>query len=100
MKSNFTKEFWIGFLLGVVLPVFGLVIISVAFSLNNDYEALYFLEQSMQVKGLQASLIKLSLIFNLIPFYFFNRKNKMRHSYVIIFATLIYAFILIINYMV
>lgn len=100
MKSNFTKEFWFGFLLGLFLPLLGLVILSVVFSINNDYDALYFLKNSLQVKGLQASLLKLGLIFNLLPFFIFTRKNKLRWSYGILFATLLYAFVLIVNYMI
>ncbi len=100
MRSNLNNHFWMGFVLGVVCPVIALIVISIVYSFNSDKAPLYFLQEAMQTKGLQAGLIKLSLIFNLVPFFLFMRKNNYRHGYGVLGATLIYAFILVLNYVV
>lgn len=100
MRSNFSQHFWIGFFLGLIVPLISLIFISVVYSVQSGEAPLYFLQEAIAVKGLQANLIKLSLVFNLIPFFLFMRKNKYRHGYGVIFATLLCAFVLVINYMV
>lgn len=86
--------------MGVVCPLVALIAISVVYSIQRGEAPLYFLQQATAVDGLQANLIKLSLVFNLIPFFLFIRKGKFRHAYGVIFATIIAAFILLINYVV
>lgn len=100
MKSNLSKEFWIGTVIGLLTPAIALVLVSIGFSFTRNQDPFYFLQEAVGVKGLQANLLKLALVFNLVPFFIFMQKGKMRHCYGVLFVTLIFAFILIFYYLV
>jgi amino acid permease len=91
MKRNVP---FLGFVLGLIFPMIGLVIMYFAWFHNGNTFAAY-LQTLLRQHDLGAKVLTLSLILNLIPFIFYTSKRLDYTARGILSATILYGVLII-----
>lgn len=78
----------VGLLLGLVMPVLGFVV--VYFVLNHGLSFSSFAEKLFSRSSEAAKVVSLSVLANLIPFLYFNRRRLDQTVKGIVIATVLY----------
>jgi hypothetical protein len=89
--KKITKEHVLGFLIGVLSPIFFLPIIVFILSQSRHTEFSYLWNQLTNSVEYLSRYLSLGLIPNLLWFYLFLNKEKYAYTKGIIFGMLIYA---------
>ena len=81
----------IGLVTGLLSPVFGFVVYGFLWSLYFDKAFAYFVDDIfIGVEVFRSSIVALSLIFNLVPFFLFLRRDSYRSARGVLLALFIY----------
>jgi hypothetical protein len=95
MKNSKFDSTLIGLLTGLWGPVIGFFILFIGFHLTREISWSKYLNDFTTSSVKKSSIISLSLIFNLITFYFSLNKSWNKTARGIIIATLLYAPIIV-----
>ena len=92
LTSSKYNKLPLGLLVGMIGPVFGLLIYGVYYSTANDVTLVYFLKNFFfGNRTLVAPILSLSLLFNIIPFYFFLNRQHWMSARGVLLSFFIYA---------
>lgn len=81
----------LGLTAGLISPIIGFAIYGLLWSIYFQKPFVYFVENIfMGVKAFQSSIVALSLIFNLVPFFIFLRSDRYRSGRGVLLALFIY----------
>jgi hypothetical protein len=81
----------VGLVLGLISPIVGFVIYGYLWSIYFEKPFGYFVENIfIGVEAFQSSIVALSLIFNLVPFFIFLRSDRYRSGRGVLLALFIY----------
>lgn len=83
----------IGFLLGIIMPVLGFLIVFFVMRAGNTFST--FVTNLSAQHGLLSKVISLSILANLIPFIFFNSRRLDEASKGVFIATMLFAVIIV-----
>jgi len=74
MNSKFSKynRIWIGFIVGLIFPILGLLVLYLFDSSYHSLSNFFILSYKL---GVMTNLLSISLLANLIAFYFFLNKE-------------------------
>ena len=91
MKPKRFDNTWIGFLIGLILPVFGFLIYGWYWSWKFFRPFSYFVNDVfIQTPTFRSSIMSLSLLINLIPFFVFLRTDRYKSARGVIAAVFLY----------
>jgi len=91
MKSKRFNKTSIGFVIGLLLPVLGFVIYGSYWSWKFNRMFSYFVnEVFLGTPTFRSSILALSLLINLIPFFIFIRSDRMLAARGILAAVFVY----------
>lgn len=80
-----------GLILGLIGPFFGFLIYGLLWSLYFKKPFAYFVEDVfLGISEFQSSIVALSLLFNLVPFFIFLRKDRYKSARGVLLALFIY----------
>lgn len=82
-----------GFLMGVFLPVIGLLLVYVAWGSGEGF--FEFMGSVTRQKGLAAKVLTMGILINLIPFVYFNYKRLDYAMRGVVVATMLYAVLIV-----
>jgi len=88
LKERYDK-FWLGFILGLIGPVFGFV--SFYLFTSTHMPLVNFAKSILNTSSTHSAIVSVSLIFNLVFFFAGSRLDMLRVSQGVIGATLAYA---------
>lgn len=81
MKSKRFNKTWIGFLIGVIAPVFGFLLYGWYWSWKFFRPFSYFVNDVfIRIPTFRSSIITLSLLINLVPFLIFMRTDRYQSA--------------------
>lgn len=91
MKTKRFNSLSFGLLLGVLSPLLGFVLYGVYWSLNFNRTFSYFVNDLfIDTPSFRPSIITLSLLINLIPFFVFIRSDRYQSARGVILAVFLY----------
>ena len=101
MKFRWTVSHTIGLIIGVIFPFLALPLVVFLLSQVENLSFDYLWEQFLNLSVVKSKYISLSLIFNLLFFYFFLNKEKYDLAKGIIAGTILYfPYILYVNFLI
>jgi len=81
----------LGLVIGLIGPFFGFVIYGFLWSMYFDKPFGYFVNDVfIGIPAFQSSIVALSLLFNLIPFFLFLRKDRYKSARGVLLSLFIY----------
>lgn len=91
MKPKRFDKTWIGILIGLILPVFGFLIYGWYWSWKFFRPFSYFVNDVfIGTPTFRSSILSLSLLINLVPFFIFLRTDRYKSARGVIAAVFLY----------
>lgn len=91
MKSKRFNSLKTGILIGIIAPLFGFVIYGFYWSLSFHRTFSYFVtDVFIKTAEFRSSIVALSLLINLIPFFIFLRSDRYKSARGVLLAVFIY----------
>lgn len=91
MKPKKNDSLPLGLIIGLIAPVLGFIIYGLLWSWYFNKTFSYFVyDVFLGIPAFQSSIVALSLIFNLIPFFIFLRKERYKSGRGVLLALFIY----------
>jgi uncharacterized membrane protein len=91
MKSKKYDNLILGLIIGLIGPFVGFVLFGLLWSQYFNKSFRYFVKDVFfGISEFQSSIVALSLIFNLIPFFLFLRKDRYKSGRGVLLALFIY----------
>ena len=96
LTDNKYNKLSIGLLVGLIGPMIGLMIYGLYYSGTNDVSLGYFLNNFFfGNRMLVAPILSLSLLFNILPFYFFLNRQHYIAGRGILLSFFLYAIVIV-----
>lgn len=91
MKSKRRDSLKVGLIIGLFAPVIGFIIYGLYWSWNFNRTLGYFYEDLfIGTPAYRSSILSLSILINLIPFFIFIRKEKYQTARGVLLAVFVY----------
>lgn len=86
----------IGLVIGLIGPFIGFLLYGLYYMLSHDISFSYFVNAVfLGNRDAMSSIISLSLLFNILPFYFFINRNLYKSGRGILLSFFIYAIVIV-----
>jgi hypothetical protein len=86
----------IGLIIGLIGPSIGFLLYGLYYTLYNDISFAYFVSSVfLSNRDVTSSIISLSLLFNILPFYFFINRNLYKTGRGVLLSFFIYAIVIV-----
>ena len=96
LKKSTWDKLPIGLIVGLIGPLFGFLIYGIYYSFSHDITFSHFVNRIfLGNRVLVAPIISLSLLFNILPFYFFINRQFYRAGRGILLSFFLYAIVII-----
>ena len=95
--NNFLSSIWFGLILGLLIPIIGSAIVMMIFEQLAKMNIMHTIDGVLSVGRLR-SVYLFGIVFNLIPFQYFKRKNQEKVMNGIVIMTIILAAVWIIYF--
>lgn len=92
MNKSTWDKLPIGLVIGIIGPLFGFALYGLYYTISHDISFTYFVNNVfLSSHDTIAPILSLSILFNIIPFYFFINRNFYKAGRGILLSFFIYA---------